>query len=50
VENSKAPDQLTYNFRVGATARTMPVCEAPKYPRYNGTGDVNSAASFTCTP
>jgi len=49
VESSKAPEQLTYKFSVGATARTMPVCEAPKYPRYNGTGDVNAAASFTCT-
>ncbi len=50
VESGKAPEQLTYKFAVGATARSMPVCEAPKYPRYNGTGDVNSAASFTCTP
>ncbi|QNK67146.1 tannase/feruloyl esterase family alpha/beta hydrolase [Variovorax sp. PAMC26660] len=50
VESGKAPDQLTYKFMAGATARTMPVCEAPKYPRYNGTGDVNAAASFTCTP
>jgi feruloyl esterase len=50
VESSKAPDQLTYSFMAGATARTMPVCESPKYPRYSGTGDVNSAASFTCTP
>jgi feruloyl esterase len=50
VESSKAPDQLTYKFAVGATARAMPVCEAPKYPRYNGTGDVNAAASFACTP
>ncbi|MGQ2993775.1 tannase/feruloyl esterase family alpha/beta hydrolase [Variovorax sp.] len=50
VEGGKAPEQLTYNFRVGATARTMPVCESPRYPRYNGSGDINSAASFTCTP
>ena len=49
VENDRAPAQLAYNFSVGATARSMPVCEAPKYPRYNGSGDVNLAASFTCT-
>jgi hypothetical protein len=49
VENNRAPDQLTYNFAVGTTARSMPVCEAPKYPRYNGSGDVNAASSFTCT-
>ncbi|MEZ2299579.1 tannase/feruloyl esterase family alpha/beta hydrolase [Variovorax sp. RCC_210] len=50
VENNQAPDQLTYKFAAGATARAMPVCEAPKYPRYNGTGNVNDAASFACTP
>ncbi|MBI2771995.1 MAG: tannase/feruloyl esterase family alpha/beta hydrolase [Burkholderiales bacterium] len=49
VETNKAPDQLTYRFATGTTARSMPVCEAPKYPRYNGTGDINSASSFTCT-
>ncbi|MDB5873539.1 MAG: hypothetical protein JWQ07_2981 [Ramlibacter sp.] len=49
VENNKAPDQLTYRFATAATVRSMPVCEAPKYPRYNGTGDINSASSFTCT-
>jgi feruloyl esterase len=49
VENDHAPAQLAYSFIVGATARSMPVCEAPKYPRYNGSGDVNMATSFTCT-
>lgn len=50
VENNQAPTQLTYRFTASGTARSMPVCEAPQYPRYNGTGDVNSAANFTCTP
>jgi hypothetical protein len=49
VEQGRAPEQLTYRFAVGTTVRTLPVCEAPKYPRYNGTGDVNSAVSYTCT-
>lgn len=49
VENGRAPSQLTYGFTAGATARSMPVCEAPKYPRYSGSGDVNLASSFTCT-
>ena len=49
VENAKPPEQLTYRFTLGTTVRTLPVCEAPKYARYNGTGDVNSAASYTCT-
>ena len=34
----------------GATAgRTRPLCEYPLFPKYNGTGDANSAASFTCS-
>jgi hypothetical protein len=48
-ENAKAPTQLTYAFAAGSTARTLPVCEFPAYPRYSGAGDVNAAASFTCT-
>jgi len=49
VEAGKAPAQLTYAFTVGATQRSLPVCEYPQYPRYSGAGDVNSAASFACT-
>jgi hypothetical protein len=49
VENDKPPVQLNYAFTVGTTQRNLPVCEYPGYPRYNGTGDVNAAASFTCT-
>ena len=30
--------------------RSRPLCEYPKWPRYNGAGDVNAAASFTCVP
>ncbi len=48
-ENNKAPEQLSYKFNAGTTVRNLPVCEAPKYPKYNGTGDINTAASFTCT-
>ncbi|MES2260045.1 MAG: tannase/feruloyl esterase family alpha/beta hydrolase [Pseudomonadota bacterium] len=51
VEKNTAPAQLTYNQRATPTgaARTLPVCQHPQYPRYNGTGDVNSAGSYTCT-
>jgi hypothetical protein len=49
VEKGVAPTQLTYSFTVGTTARSLPVCENPMYPRYNGSGDVNSATSYTCT-
>jgi predicted esterase len=30
------------------SGRTRPLCEWPEWPRYDGSGDVNSAASFTC--
>ena len=49
VEKSTAPTQLTYSFTAGATTRRLPVCQHPKYPKYNGAGDVNAATSFTCS-
>lgn len=49
VENGAAPTQLEYKFTQGSTARALPVCEYPKYPRYNGSGDKNASASYTCT-
>jgi feruloyl esterase len=51
VEMNIAPEQLVNNKTDDATGivvRTLPVCQHPKYPRYNGAGDVNSAASYTC--
>ena len=33
----------------GNTTMTRPVCKYPAYPRYQGSGDVNDAASFTCS-
>jgi Tannase and feruloyl esterase len=32
----------------GAAALSRPLCTYPTYPRYDGTGDLNAAASFTC--
>jgi hypothetical protein len=29
--------------------RTRPLCRYPSWPKYNGTGEVNDAGSFTCT-
>jgi feruloyl esterase len=29
-------------------ARTRPLCTYPKVARYNGTGDVENAANFSC--
>jgi len=28
--------------------RTRPLCEYPSWPKYNGTGDLATASSFTC--
>jgi len=49
VERGTAPVQLTYTFSTGTTTRTLPVCQYPRYPRFNSRGDVNSATSYTCT-
>ena len=52
VEKDIAPEQLLYKKRdktTGDLLRTLPVCRHPQYPGYNGSGDVNYAASFTCT-
>ncbi len=61
VEKGEAPEQVVakargaganvVNTEVPATwsaARTRPLCPYPKVARYNGSGDVESAASFTC--
>lgn len=50
VEEGVAPTQMTYTFRSGTTTRSMPVCQYAQYPKYNGTGDVNVATSYTCSP
>ncbi|RZJ10144.1 MAG: tannase/feruloyl esterase family alpha/beta hydrolase [Acidovorax sp.] len=52
VEKSTAPDALVAT-QFGADGTTAiakrPVCEFPKFPRYNGAGDPNKAESFTCS-
>lgn len=52
VENGVAPgvDALVVADANAATrGRTRPLCEHPKWPKYKGTGDVNLAASYTCS-
>jgi feruloyl esterase len=47
VERGNAPvDQVTTDT-AGVPGRTRPLCDFPKWPRYQG-GDVNLAASFEC--
>ncbi len=61
VEEGKAPDQVIATARTtgnagganaevpaGWTDRTRPLCPYPKVARYDGSGDVNDAASFAC--
>lgn len=46
-KNTAPPPQVMGDTANGAVSRTRPLCEYPKWPRYNG-GDVNQAASFSC--
>jgi feruloyl esterase len=47
VENNRAPDQV---IAQGASMPgvTRPLCPFPKHPHFDGTGDPNAAASFSC--
>lgn len=49
VEKGQAPESLiATSAKDGVVSRQRPVCVYPKQARYNGAGDVNAAASFTC--
>ncbi|WP_436307365.1 tannase/feruloyl esterase family alpha/beta hydrolase [Variovorax sp. LjRoot290] len=53
VENGRVPNEIIAtkyagNQPTGAVERTMPLCAWPKVSKYKGTGDVDSAASFSC--
>ncbi len=55
VEHGVAPDTLiatkyTNDDPTQAVTRTMPLCPFPTQARYSGTGPVNAAASWSCTP
>ena len=47
-EGGVAPTQQVTVDTVGVPGRSRPLCDYPKWPQYNGTGDVNAAGSFTC--
>jgi len=55
VENGHAPASViathyvANNLTTPTVDRTMPLCPFPAEARYNGLGDVNDAASWTCT-
>ena len=50
VEKGVAPDQvlMTKNDAQGKVVMERPVCAYPLAARYNGSGDANRAASYTC--
>ncbi len=56
VENDKAPSSFVAthyaddNPASGVATRTMPLCPFPTEARYSGSGDINSAASWSCRP
>lgn len=49
VEKGVAPTTVLATHKIANVVdRTMPLCAYPKVARYNGIGDINDAASFTC--
>ena len=49
VEKGTAPSGQVTTDTAGVPGRTRPLCDYPKWPKYSGPGDVNLAASFTCS-
>lgn len=47
-DSGVAPANQVATDTVGVPGRMRPLCDYPKWARYNGTGDVNAAASFSC--
>ena len=43
-----APSGQVTRDTVGVPGRTRPLCDYTKWPKYNGSGDVNLASSFSC--
>ena len=48
VTQGLAPAGQVVSDTAGVPGRTRPLCEYPTWPRYNGSGDVNKAESFSC--
>jgi hypothetical protein len=48
VERDVEPTSQVVTDTAGVPGRTRPLCDFPEWAQYNGTGDVNLAASFTC--
>ncbi|WP_420224765.1 tannase/feruloyl esterase family alpha/beta hydrolase [Pigmentiphaga litoralis] len=50
VEGRQSPPATPVGFdsNTATKGRSRPVCVYPTWPKYNGAGDVNAAASYTC--
>jgi feruloyl esterase len=48
VENGNGPERIVANG-TSFPGRTRPLCAYPAFARYNGSGDMQDAANFTCT-
>jgi hypothetical protein len=48
VEHGTTPPAQTIADTAGVPGRTRPLCEYPTWPKYNGSGNVNAASSFSC--
>lgn len=48
VTEGRAPVNQIVRDKRTDVSRARPLCEYPTYPRYNGTGSVDFASSFTC--
>jgi feruloyl esterase len=49
VQQGKAPQRMVASHRTaGRVDRTRPLCPYPQVARYQGTGSIDAAASFTC--
>ncbi|WP_375509191.1 tannase/feruloyl esterase family alpha/beta hydrolase [uncultured Caballeronia sp.] len=47
-EKGVSPVNQVMTDTIGVPGRTRPLCNYPTFARFKGTGDVNSASSFTC--
>ena len=49
VEKSNTPPAQTVADTAGVAGRTRPLCDYPGWAKYKGTGDINLAASYSCS-
>ena len=49
VETGAAPDHpVVTDANPASRGRARPLCRYPTWPKYNGAGDINAAASYSC--